>query len=86
MLASVPPQVQVGEHQQTLDVIVRATGTGQVSVSLKAIGAPRARRTVHAADTVVGILDAVAGIAREVTPQLERQHRAEMRARGYKLP
>lgn len=81
--ASVPPQVQIGYHQETLNVDVRAIGAGRVSISLIKPGAGRALMTKHAADEDTDILVAVTQIANELRPQLERQHRALMRASGY---
>ncbi len=82
MLSAVPPQVQVGVH--TLDVIVKGIGDGKVSVSLKRPTMPRAEQTRHSSDDEDAILMTISTMLRDLRPQLDRDHKAEMTARGYR--
>lgn len=81
--SAVPPQVQVGVH--TLDVIVKAIGDGKVSVSLKQPTMPRAEQTRHSKDDEDAILLTISTMLRDLRPQLDRDHKAEMTARGYRI-
>lgn len=84
LFASVPPQVQIGTQQATFNVLVKSIGTGRVSVTLKSPDGRTTLRTKHADDDEGSILLAIAAIANDARPGLERDHRAMMTAKGYR--
>lgn len=84
LFAAVPPQVRLGEHQQTFDVKVHALGDGKVAVTLRTPNGQTTLQTRHCPDTEADILLTIAAIANAARPQLERLHRADMTARGYR--
>jgi hypothetical protein len=84
-LALVPPQIEVGRHGETLQVTARANAIFTSKLSLAIWQGKRilAERAVVSPDGY-SIDRALAEMAREVTPQLERDHARKMKALGYR--